>query len=46
MNIFTPETNVKIRPRDIIVRYHNNATYRDKSLTALGPKLWINFLQI
>ena len=39
-NIFTPKTNGKIRPQDIIVRHHNTATYGDKSLTALGPKIW------
>ena len=39
-DIFTPKTNVKIRPNDTIVRHHNTATYRDKGLTALGPKIW------
>ena len=39
-NIFTPKTNAKIRPHDIIVRHHNTATYGDKSLTALGPTIW------
>ena len=38
-NIFTPKTNAKIRTHDIIVRHHNTATYGDKSLTALGPKI-------
>ena len=38
-NIFTPKTNAKIRPHDIIVRHQNTATYGDKSLTALGPKI-------
>ena len=38
-NIFTPKTNAKIRPHDIIVRHHNTTTYGDKSLTALGPKI-------
>ena len=33
------KTNAKIRPHDIIVRRHNAATYSDKSLTALGPKI-------
>ena len=32
--------NTKIRPHDIIVRHHNIATYGDKSLTALGSKIW------
>ena len=39
-NIFTLKTNAKIRPHGIIVRYPNTATYGDKSLTALGPKIW------
>ena len=38
-NIFTPKTTAKIRPHDI-VRHHNTATYGDRSLTSLGPKLW------
>ena len=38
-NIFTPKTNAKIRPHDIIVRHHNTATYGDKTLTAVGPKI-------
>ena len=38
-NIFTPKTNAKIRPHDIIVRHHNTATYGDKGLTAVGPKI-------
>ena len=39
-NIFTPKTNSKIRPHDIIVRHHNTVTYGDKGLTVLGPKIW------
>ena len=39
-NISTPKTNAKMRPQDIIVRHHNTATYCDKRLTALGPKIW------
>ena len=39
-NIFTPKTNAKIRPYDIIVRHHNTETYGDKSLTALRPEIW------
>ena len=38
-DIFTPKTNTKIRPHDIIVRHHNTATYSDKCLTALGHKI-------
>ena len=39
-NIFTPKLNAKIWPHDIIVRHHNPATYGDKILTPLGPKIW------
>ena len=39
-NIFTPKTNTKIRPHDIIVRHHNTATYGDKCFSTLGPKVW------
>ena len=39
-NIFTPKTNAKIRSHDIIITHHNTATYGDKSLTALRPKIW------
>ena len=38
-NIFTPKTDAKIWPYDIIVRHLNTATYSNKSLTALGPKI-------
>ena len=41
-NIFTSKRKAKIRPHDIIVRHHNTATYGDKSLTALGPKICNN----
>ena len=39
-NIFTSKVNAKVRPNDIIVKTRNLATYGDKSLTALGPKIW------
>ena len=39
-NIFTPKTNAKIGPHDIVVRHHNIAIDGDKGLTALGPKIW------
>ena len=39
-NIFTPKTNAKTLPHDIIVRHHNTATYGDKGLIALGLKIW------
>ena len=40
-NIFTPKTNAKGKPHDVILRHHNNtATYGNKSLTALQHKIW------
>ena len=42
-NIFTLKTKAKIRQLDIIVRHHNTSAYGDKSLTALGPKIWNKF---
>ena len=39
-NIFTPKTNAKTRPHDIIARNYNTATYGNKRLTALGPEIW------
>ena len=38
--MFAPKTNAKIQLHDIIVRHHDIATYGNKSLTALGPKIW------
>ena len=42
-NILTPKIKAKIRPHDIIVRHHNAATDGDKSLSALGSKIWNKF---
>ena len=39
-NIFSPKTDARVRPNNIIVKAHNSATYGDKSLTTLGPKIW------
>ena len=38
-NIFTPKTNAKMRPHDIIVRHHNTATYDDKNLISFKYKV-------
>ena len=40
-DIFTFKVNAKVRPNSyhIIVKTRNSATYGDKSLTALGPKI-------
>ena len=40
--MFTSKVNAKTRPNDLIVKSRNTATYGDKSLTALGPKIWNN----
>ena len=34
-NIFTSKQNARV-----LVRSHNTATYGDKSLKILGPKIW------
>ena len=39
-NIFTSKQNARVRPHDLLVRSHNTATYGDKSLKMLGPKIW------
>ena len=39
-NIFTSKENEKVRPNSIVVKSHNSATYGDKSLMTLGPKIW------
>ena len=41
-NIFTPKTNAKMRPHDIIVRHHNAATYGDKNLISTNIKSLIS----
>ena len=39
-NIFTIKQNAWVRPHDLLFRSHNTATYGDKSLKILGPKIW------
>ena len=39
-NIFTSKENAKVRPNNIVVKSHNSATYGDKTLMTLGPKIW------
>ena len=39
-NIYTRKTKAKKGPHNIIARHHNAATYVDKSLIALGSKIW------
>ena len=38
--IFKTKVNPRVRTNDIIVKTHNTATYGDKSLTVLVPKIW------
>ena len=38
--IFVEKVNPKVRPNDIVVKAHSTATYGDRSLAALGPKIW------
>ena len=39
-DIFTPKRDPKVWLYDIIVKHHKSAKYGDKSLIALGPKIW------
>ena len=39
-NIFTLKENARFRPNNIVVKSHNSATYGDKSLMTVGPKIW------
>ena len=39
-NIFTSKQNARVHPHDLLVRSQNTATYSDKSLKVLGPKIW------
>ena len=38
--IFKTKVNSRVRPNDIIFKTHNTATYGNKSLTVLEPKIW------
>ena len=39
-NIFTWKENASVCPNNLVVTSHNSATYGDKSLMTLGPKIW------
>ena len=39
-DIFTPKRDSKIRSYDILAKHQKAAKYGDKSLIALGPKIW------
>ena len=38
--IFRLKINPRVRPNDIIVKRRNTAKFGDKSLMALGPRIW------
>ena len=38
-NFFTSKQNARVGPYDLLNRSHNRATYSDKSLKILGPKI-------
>ena len=39
-NIFTSKENARVPPNNMVVKSHNSATYGDKTLMALSPKIW------
>ena len=38
--IFSAKLNARVRPNDILVKTRKSATFGDKSLARLGPKIW------
>ena len=39
-SIFSAKLNARVRPNDILVKTRKSATFGDKSLASLGPKIW------
>ena len=39
-NIFTSKENARVHPKNVVVTSHNSATYGERSLMTLGPKIW------
>ena len=39
-SIFLAKLNARVRPNDILVKTRKSATFGDKSLATLGPKIW------
>ena len=37
---FSAKLNARVRPNDILVKASKSATFGDKSLATLGPKIW------
>ena len=44
-SIFSARLNARVRPNDILVKTRKSATFVDKSLATLGPKIWTALLQ-
>ena len=38
-SMFLANLNARVRPNDILVKAHKSATFGDKSLATLGPKI-------
>ena len=39
-SMFLAKLNARVRPNDILVKTRKSATFGDKSLATLGPKIW------
>ena len=39
-SIFSAKLNARVRPNDILVKTIKSATFEDKSLATLEPKIW------
>ena len=39
-NKFLAKLNARVRPNNILVKAHKSATFGDKNLATLGPKIW------
>ena len=39
-SIFSAKLNARVRPNDILVKTRKSATFGDKNLARLGPKIW------
>ena len=42
---FSAKLNARVRPNDILIKARKPATFGDKSLVTLGPKIWNALLQ-
>ena len=39
-SLFSAKLNARVRPNNISVKARKSATFRDKNLATLGPKIW------